>query len=657
MPLVPAYIKAYLKKKLGDKVECELFRYPDILIAVIKKDVPDVLMISNYIWNEALSLYIISLIKKHNPDVLTIMGGPNISLDKDKQEEYMRENYNLDFYILGEGEIPSFQLIKLFIEGNQSIEKLKLYDIDSCTYIKSDGSFYLGKRMPGLKNLDDIPSPWLLGYLDKFFDGKLAPYMETVRGCPFSCGYCVQGTKFYCGIRRPPLERIKKEIIFVVEKMKENSPEVGYFGLTDSNFGMYKEDVIVSKLISDLNKKYGYPTYIDATTGINARGGNARKYTFQTAFNLKDSLAMYTSVQSMNPNVLKNIRRKNISIDEMKEVQMEAKSKGIRTMTDTILSLPGETFESHRDCLFQLIDMGITQFTNYQCMLLKGSYLETTECKEKFKVNTQYRVLPNNFGVYDRKKVFEIEEIITSTSTLTFSDYLKARKIHLVIMIYYNGLRFEPLIKFIESHGIKCSFWLNELFKNINNASKNIINLFSDFLNETKGELFDSYGECVAFYSEEENFQRLLNGEVGGNLLFKYLSITVFKIWNDIVEYAFNVAKKFIKEKDFDFLDNLKRFMCCNVASGESSSQILSNVECKFNYDIKSWIDNGYNISFDEYRFKHPTLVQFFLPDESHRIIKNALILYGEDDVGRMNLLRRIQYADMSRKSKILNVV
>ena len=35
------------------------------------------------------------------------------------------------------------------------------------------------------------------GVLDEFFDGKLAPLLETNRGCPFQCTFCVQGVRWY----------------------------------------------------------------------------------------------------------------------------------------------------------------------------------------------------------------------------------------------------------------------------------------------------------------------------------------------------------------------------------------------------------------------------------------------------------------------------
>ena len=58
MPLGVAYMKAVMDRDDVDgDIHSRLFVYAERLLDAIKSDPPDVLMLSNYVWNEALSHY------------------------------------------------------------------------------------------------------------------------------------------------------------------------------------------------------------------------------------------------------------------------------------------------------------------------------------------------------------------------------------------------------------------------------------------------------------------------------------------------------------------------------------------------------------------------------------------------------------------------
>ena len=54
--------------------------------------------------------------------------------------------------------------------------------------------------------------------LDRFFDGKLAPFIETNRGCPFKCTFCHTGNDYFNKINMFSAERINAEIDYIGKK-------------------------------------------------------------------------------------------------------------------------------------------------------------------------------------------------------------------------------------------------------------------------------------------------------------------------------------------------------------------------------------------------------------------------------------------------------
>ncbi|MGH7790664.1 MAG: B12-binding domain-containing radical SAM protein, partial [Candidatus Binatia bacterium] len=239
MPLGVAYMKAVMDRDLP-AVRSRLFAYPDRLLAALEDAPPDVLMLSNYMWNEQLSLRIAAVAKRRRPGMLVVMGGPNICVEPERQLAYMAANPALDVYALGEGDFLARELVQHFLAADKSLARLADREVPSCLHRRPDGSVARNEMWNREAKIDEIPSPWLTGVLDEFFDGRLAPLLETNRGCPFTCTFCAQGTSWYSKVNNFDVERMREEIHYIARKIKEKSPKMGTLRIADSNYGMFE---------------------------------------------------------------------------------------------------------------------------------------------------------------------------------------------------------------------------------------------------------------------------------------------------------------------------------------------------------------------------------------------------------------------------------
>src|SRR5262245_54105993 len=213
MPLGVGNMKAVIDAAFpGGEVATRVFAYPDRLLEAMEHHPPDVLMVSNYVWNEALSRAFLARSKRLRPGSLAVMGGPNIPFEPERQTAFVAERPEIDVYVLGEGDFIAREIVKAWFESQGDAKAFAARDLPGCVCRRPDGSLIRHEICDRLGELEEIPSPYLTGVMDEFFDGRLAPIIETNRGCPFRCTFCVQGTDYYTKVHYFGMPRLRAEI-------------------------------------------------------------------------------------------------------------------------------------------------------------------------------------------------------------------------------------------------------------------------------------------------------------------------------------------------------------------------------------------------------------------------------------------------------------
>jgi hypothetical protein len=634
---------SYAKKNFGNDVDISLFKYPDDLLQAIKENPPDILGCSNYTWNSNLSYYFTQLGKSLNPEMVTVWGGTNYPFDSLHQEKFLRKRLDLDVHIFYEGELALSNIIRKLL--SVSTPK-KLFDsaIDGCQFISpEDGSFVSGAELPRIKDLDSIPSPYTTGLLDKFFDGKLTPLMETARGCPFLCNFCNAGDAYFNNVNKFSDEYVLDEMYYVANKISKTG--VGYLTLADNNFGMIPRDTGTTRVIYDIQQKYGWPQGVTIWTGK-----NSKRRVIEATRLLGKTLSISMSAQSMDKNVLKNVKRDNIRLEDFKAIAEELDSQGRPQHSEIIMPLPGETFNSHISGLNALLDTKVHSIQSHTLQMLHGTpYKDDDAYVEKLGYKTKFRIVPLDFTILDENYIFDVEEVGIATKDMSFEEYIEARKYLLISDLCHSSHIFKPLQRYLAQCGIKNSEWVQKNYDGLKLFPAPLKEVFQAFENETIQELWDSEEELVEYYTDPENYRKLINGESGGNVLFKHRAWMLSKLTEAFVNTVFLNTKELLFEQGDpsqlsrfeDELSALNQMIIGNV-SDTFSLDVLERVLTKeIKYDVIGWVHSQDDQPLNDFLMSQPISFNFSLSDEDKSILRDVFIRYGTDMISFTKIIQR----------------
>jgi len=643
-PLNVGYIASYCKKLFGDDVEITLFKYIDEIDKAVNENPPDILGLSNYCWSHNVSYEIFKMCKKTNPNVVTIWGGPNFPIDFPSQKKFMERYKEVDIYVPTEGETGFSNVVKKVLESN-SIDEVKQQitqsPIDGCISRNEQGQIQYTIPTVRISSLDEIPSPYLNGMMDKFFDGKLTPMLQTNRGCPFHCTFCTDGRDEVNKVNSFDIKRVQSEIQYIAEHIPKNTHSLH---ISDLNFGMYPRDIEICESLAKIQEKFDYPKYIKCTTGK-----NQKDKIIKAIKRLNSSLRVTMSVQSLDSNVLNNIRRDNISVDHMLALYPAIKEADLQTTSEVILGLPGETYSNHIQTLRDLIRAKMDEIVVHTCMLLDGSEMNLPEERKKWGMKTKFRALQRDFAeLSSGKKVIEYEEVVVGSNTMTFEEYIKLRILAFIIFVTNQGIVFDAIQKLLREQDIDVFELYYGMLTNKKNSSGKTQKVIEQFKQATIDELWDSPQELLENFQKDSEYKKLLDGEAGTNVIYHYKAVVISEYMDDWTEHVIEAARIVIKnsnnyntelENQFESVANYCRGLSHNVLGQD---RLDTNPEYEFEYDIPSWLSPKTNLKLDNFKLDTKLKISFQLDNEQFRMVQDNIDVYGHSSVGKSKTLKML---------------
>lgn len=372
-----------------------------------------VVAFSAYIWNWNYCLTLAAAIKRERHDVLTIVGGPEVP---ENDLSFLASVPQIDIAVVGEGEQSFVSILNAVSSGEN------LTSAAGCL-VRVHGTQQATPRPPRLE-LEQVPSPYTTGVFDQLLrenpNAHWKAVLETNRGCPYRCSFCDWGSLTLSKVKKFDLSRVRGDI----EWFGQHGIREVHF--TDANFGMFRErdGEIVDALI-EARSRHGAPLEVN---GSWAKDSNAEIVAIAQRFTDAGLLRALTfSMQSMSPQVLATIHRRNMAFSKLSSLLELAEEHGVPAYTELILGLPDETYESWVEGLCEILALGQHHSIDIHMAELLRNAEMSSELSRSTHGITSMRV--RNYFIIDSDDAPEIEEgmeIVTGTRTLPTEDYCRA---------------------------------------------------------------------------------------------------------------------------------------------------------------------------------------------------------------------------------------
>jgi len=404
----------------------------------------DIVGFSTYVWNAQISLEAARRLKCLDPQRLIIFGGPQVP---DHAEAFLRANPFIDVVVHNEGERTFVDLLNRFPARDWT-------DLRGISYLAGDGQFVRTPPVERMRDLEELPSPFLNGMFDELIasnpDEQWIGLWETNRGCPFQCTFCDWGSATAGKVTKFEFDRLNGELDWFAGR------SIKYIFVCDANFGIQKRDVEIAQAVADIRRRTGFPHGFSVQ---NTKNATERAYQTQKILaDAKLNKGVALSMQSLDPLTLKNIKRDNISLETYFELARRFTADNVETYSDLILGLPGETYESFRNGVDKLIRLGQhnrIQFNNLT--ILPNAEMGNPEYLAKFGMVTVQSEIINIHGAREELQddVPEIQDLVISTYSLPPEDWRRTRVFSwMAAFLHFDKLLQLPMMVACEIGGL-----------------------------------------------------------------------------------------------------------------------------------------------------------------------------------------------------------
>ncbi|GAB0057533.1 hypothetical protein SIID45300_01863 [Candidatus Magnetaquicoccaceae bacterium FCR-1] len=288
-------------------VEFDLEKRPEEALETLLKHSPRIIGCAVHVWNHTLTRHLASLLKQVRPEVILVLGGPEVS--------HLPADHPLvtlaDYRILGAGELAFADLCRAILAGNPPASRDRIAPSPDPAALALPHAEY---------DATDLAHRYL--------------YVESSRGCPYRCSFCLSANDLQ--VRRFPLE----PLLAALENLIARGGRHFKFVDRTFNLGERHAGVILDFFLNHLAATPDLFLHFEMMPDHLPEGLKRRLSAFPAG-----SLQLEVGVQSFQPAVLAAIDRHQEQERVTENLRWLRTHTHAHLHTDLIVGLPGESPE------------------------------------------------------------------------------------------------------------------------------------------------------------------------------------------------------------------------------------------------------------------------------------------------------------------------
>lgn len=301
--------------------------------------------LSVYVWNASTVSALVRELRYRKTGTTLVLGGPEVQYTPDLG----LGRFDVDFICAGEGEAAFLGLVEDLSSKGSTVQ----YEPPPGIVSRSGN----GGAVPLIAALDTIPSPFREGLIS--IPGSGWVDIETVRGCPFACSFCLYG-KNLTNVREFSLKRVQRDLEWFVA---HGATDI-YF--VDPTFNLPRERCeALLELLTAINRDRRLRIYVEARAEI-------MDDDLADRFVEAGITSVEVGLQAVQATALKLMQRglgRKGFVNGCKHLH----ERNISVNIGVILGLPGDSVETIRETISYATQDLLGEVSAYRLRVLPGS--------------------------------------------------------------------------------------------------------------------------------------------------------------------------------------------------------------------------------------------------------------------------------------------